>query len=79
MVISPRQMLEYLFQEYGTINQRQTAENDEKMKTQYDAAQPIKKLFEQIEQGIELANDADNPFFVQQVLTKVYNLIQKNM
>ena len=45
MAVSPRQMLEYLFREYGTINQRQTAEKDEQMKTPYDAAQPIETLF----------------------------------
>ena len=28
MAVSPRQMLEYLFREYGTINQRQTEESN---------------------------------------------------
>ena len=78
MAVTPRQMLKYLFQEYGTINQGQTLENDERMKTQYDVAQPIETLFEQIKQGIELANNTDNPFSVQQVLTKVYNLTNKS-
>ena len=45
IAVSPRQMLEYLFQEYGTISQRQVAENDERMKASYDPAQPIETLF----------------------------------
>ena len=49
MAFNPRQMLEYLFQEYGTISQRQVAEKKERMKALYNPAQPIETLFEQIE------------------------------
>ena len=51
MVVTPAHMLDYLFQEYGTINQRQTDKNEESMKTLYDTTQPIETLLEQIEQG----------------------------
>ena len=44
---------------------------------QYDAVQPIKTQFEQIKQGIEFSNDANNHFSGKQVLTKAYNLIQQ--
>ena len=47
------------------------------MKAPYDPAQPIETLFKQIEQGIELANDASNPFLTQQVLTTAYNLVHQ--
>jgi hypothetical protein len=39
------------------------------MQSPYNPQEPIEKLFAQVEQGIELAIDADNPFSLQQVLT----------
>ena len=66
-----------MFTKYGKINQRQTAENYERMKTSYYTAKPIETLFAQIGNGIEMAMDAENPFSVQQVLTRLYNIIQK--
>ena len=77
MAVSPRQMLEYLYREYGQISQRQVAENEERMRAPYNPQEPIEKLFAQVEQGIELAIDAENPFSLQQVLTIAYNLVQQ--
>ena len=48
MAVNPRQMLEYLYQEYRHISQSQVTENDARTKEPYNAVEPIKTLFEQI-------------------------------
>ena len=62
MAVSPRQMLEYLYREYGQISQRQVAENEERMRAPYNPQEPIEKSFAQFEHGIELAIGANIPF-----------------
>ena len=73
--ISIRDILAYLFQNYGNITQYDIEENDKKLKEKWDANTPIEMLFDQIEDAQDFAAAAGQPYSNNQLLTTVYNLV----
>jgi hypothetical protein len=65
--ITTRQLLNHLYTTYGNITPADLANNDAKMKTPFNPSQPIKVLFDQIEDAADLAaaaNAAYTPAFL---------------
>ena len=73
--ITIRDILSYLFQNYGNITQYDIEENDKKLKEKWDANTPIEMLFDQIEDAQDFSAAAGQPYSNNQLLTTVYNLV----
>ena len=50
------QLIQYLYDNYRVITAEELANNDEKMKSPYDASKPIETPFGQIEDAMEYAD-----------------------
>ena len=73
--ITIREILEFLFQNYGNITQYNIEDNDKKLKEKWDANSPIEMLFDQIKDAQDFAAAAGQPYTNNQLLTTAYNLI----
>ena len=73
--ITIRNILSFLFQNYGNITQYDIEENDKKLKEKWDANTPIEMLFDQIEDAQDFAAAAGQPYSNNQLLTMAYNLV----
>ena len=72
---STRQILDHLYTVYGQLSPADLAENDSRMRTEYDAALPIETLYEQIEDAQELAAAGGAPYSPVQVVNVAFNLV----
>ena len=73
--VTIREILEFLFQNYGNITQYDIKENDKKLKEKWDANTPIEMLFDQIDNAQDFAAAAGQPYMNNQLLTTAYNLV----
>ena len=73
--VTIRDVLSFLFQNYGNITQYDIEENDKKLKEKWDANMPIEMLFDQIEDAQDFASAAGQPYSNNQLLTTAYNLV----
>ena len=73
--VTIREILEFLFQNYGNITQYDIEANDKKLKEKWDANNPIEILFNQIEDAQDFASTAGQPYTNNQLQTMAYNLI----
>ena len=73
--ITIREILEFLFQNYGNITQYDIEDNDKKLKERWDRNTPIEMLFAQIDDAQDLAAAAGQPYTNYQLLTMAYNLV----
>ena len=73
--ITIRDILSFLFQNYGNITQYDIEENDKKLKEKWDANTPIEMLFDQINDAQDFAAAAGQPYTNNQLLTTAYNLV----
>ena len=73
--VTIREILEFLFQNYGNITQYNIEENDKKLKEKWDANSTIEMLIDQIEDAQDFASAAGQPYTNNQLLTKAYNLV----
>ena len=69
------QLIQHLYTNYGVITQLDLNENETKMKTPYDPAQPIEVLYDQIESAMEFADSAGSAYTDTQIVTTAYLLI----
>ena len=72
--VTIREMLAFLFQNYGSITQYDIEENDKKLKEKWDANTPIEMFFNQIDEAQDFAAAAGQPYTSNQLLTTAYNL-----
>ena len=68
-------IIQHLYDNYGTLNQVDIDENDKKMSEPYDPTLPIEILFDQIEEGMEVAEAASCPYNTNQIVQKAYLLL----
>ena len=68
-------MLQHLYDTYGDITPTELEDNDMRMRTPYDATEPIEALYNQIEQAVDIAEAGQQPYTTPQILTRAYNLI----
>ena len=73
--VTIRDILAFLFRNYGNITQYDIEENDKKLKEKWDANTPIEMLFDQIEDAQDYAAAAGQPYTNNQLLTTAYNLV----
>jgi hypothetical protein len=73
--VTTQQMLMHLYSRYGRLTPSNLQENDAQMKQPYNANEPIKTLFQQIKDGIELTDAAGAPYTPSQIVAIAYMLI----
>ena len=71
-------MLTHLYTTYVNIIPVNLTENNARLKTAYDVNQPIKRLFEKIEDAVEYADAGHNPYTPLQVVTNAFQLFFPN-
>ena len=64
-----------MYTTYANITPADLIENDARLKTAYDANQPIERLFEQIEDAVEYADAGHNPYTPLQVVTNTFQIV----
>mgnify|MGYP002806862359 FL=1 len=67
----------HLYATYANINASDLLSNDEQMKADYDANQPIELFFDQIEDAVDFAAAGDCPYTPTQVTAIAYQLVFK--
>ena len=75
--LKARDMLSYLFQIYGKITPQALEANNKVFRTDWDPNTPFEMLIDQIENCQEFAQDGNQPYSDQQILTQAYNLVYK--
>ena len=73
--VTIREILEFLFQNYGNITQYDIEDNDKKLKENWDANTPIELLFDQINDAQDFAAAAGQPYTNNQQPTTAYSLV----
>jgi hypothetical protein len=69
--------MEHLLTTYGRILPSKIVRNDAYFRKEFDANEPIEMLYEQIEDAMQLATDANAPYNENQVLANALNLVQR--
>ena len=73
--ITTLQMLTHLYTTYANITPTKLIKNNARLKKAYDVNQPIKRLFEKIEDAVEYANAGHNSYTPLQVVTNSFQLV----
>jgi len=73
--VTTREILDHLYQAYGTLTPQDLQHVDNQMKKQYDPYTPIENLFDQIEEAVDIASAANAPYAPKQVVNIAYNII----
>jgi hypothetical protein len=73
--VTTRQMLVHLYANYGRLSPADLQANDTTMKERYDANQPIKTLFDQIKNSIDIADAATALYSPEQIVNIAYTLV----
>ena len=73
--VTIRDILAFLFPNYGNITQYDIKENDKILKGKWDANTPIEMLFDQIKDAQDFAVATGQPYTNNQLLTTAYNLV----
>ena len=64
-----------MYTQYGNITPRDLQENEQKMITLFDTSLPIKTLYDQIEDAVELADAGLTPYSATQLVAIAYSLL----
>ena len=72
---TPRQIIDYLFDNYGQITPQQLKANHDDFTKAWDPSTPFESIINQIEDTVEYAAQGQAPFTEEQVLNNAYNLI----
>jgi hypothetical protein len=72
---TPLQLLAHLYTNYAKITPADLDANDRNMKQPCDVNQPIKVMYQQIEEAIEFAAAGQAPYSPEQVLNIAYQLV----
>jgi hypothetical protein len=73
--VTAKQMIAHLYAVYGRLNSTDIQENDSRMKQPYDPNLPIEALYDQVEDGVNLADAAEAAYTPAQIIAIAYNLI----
>ena len=66
-----------LIQQYGNLTPQDLADNDARLKQEYDPGQPIELLFDQVEDAVGFADTAKAPYTPEQIVAITFNLVFK--
>jgi hypothetical protein len=73
--VTTRQLIDHLLNTYGNLTPTNLATNDSLFRQAYDPSQPIKSLYAQIEDAMDLAAAGRTPYTAQQVVSNAYSLV----
>ena len=74
--VSTRDLLDHLLERYGNITAADLHRNKEQMNEPVDVNMPIDTYFKRIEDCLQYASDANNPFTEEQVLQTTFFALQ---
>ena len=74
MVTTPH-ILDHFYTAYGQLLPQDLAENDGRLKADYNSSQPIESLFDQIEDAVELENATQATYTPAQIITIAFTLV----
>ena len=72
---SIREIFAYLFTNYGRLTPQRLTENNHAMNKAWDPSTPFETVIDQLEEAMEVADAAGQPFTDPQVLTIAYTLV----
>jgi hypothetical protein len=70
--VSARQMMVFLFDNYGGITQNDLVDNTKKLAEPFDPAQPIESFFRTIQNAVDYAYAGHASFGVKQIIAQTY-------
>jgi hypothetical protein len=73
--VTTKQTLTHLYATYGNITPADLADKDARLKAPFDPSQPIKVMFDQIEDAVDLAAAAQAEYTQAQIVAYAYNLV----
>jgi hypothetical protein len=73
--VTTRHMLVHLYTTHGRLTPADVQNNNAAMKQPYNPNEPIKTLFDQIKESIDIADAAGAPYTPSQIVSILYNLI----
>ena len=74
-IVKTRDIITHMYTEYGNITPQDLQENDTNMKISFDVSLPIKTLYNQIKDTVELADARQTPYSAPQVVAIAYSLV----
>ena len=74
-VVTMRDLIRHMCIQYGNITPQDLQENDTNMKISFDVSLPIKTLYNQIKDTVELADARQTPYSAPQVVAIAYSLV----
>ena len=77
--VTTKEMLAHLYLAYVKISDGDLEENDKQIRADYNVNQPMEVLFEQIDDSVDIAVTANNPYLAEQVVTSAHNLVFKTV
>ena len=76
---STHQLLAHLYATYSNISPADLQDNDVKLRETYDANNPVKNLFDQVETAVEDAATGNTPYSPEQVVNISFQLFFHNV
>ena len=73
--VSTRDILNHIYSEYTRISATDFQNNDVALKTDHDPNQPIKSLFDQVENSLDYAASGNTPYSPAQVVTTAFHIL----
>jgi hypothetical protein len=68
-------MITYLFTAYGNIDDESIVVNEKKFIEPWDGTSPFENIIERIDECIDFAEAAEQPYSAPQILSKIYTLV----
>jgi predicted metalloprotease len=73
--VSVESMMTYLFTAYGNIDDESIMVNEKKMIESWDGSSPFENVIERIDECVDFAEAAGQPYTAPQILSKIYTLV----
>jgi hypothetical protein len=68
-------MMSYLFTAYGNIDEQSVMLNEKKFTEPWDGSSPFENIIERIDECVDFAEAAAQPYTAPQILSKIYTLV----
>jgi hypothetical protein len=68
-------MMSYLFTAYGNIDEQSVMLNDKKFIEPWDGSSPFENIIERIDECVDFAKAASQPYTAPQIMSKIYTLV----
>jgi hypothetical protein len=75
--VTIRDLLNHLYDRYGSITAHDLDENDKHFRTDYDPSQPIETLYKQLDDAMLYADAGHQAYTANQITNNAYNLVAR--